>query len=350
MKLNLKIFSESDYRIIPWMYSPAIYLTNAQNTIKTLLTENPDLHLIFDLEDALQNVEDREKEKQVKHTARLILEEKIKDYQEFSDRLYLRTNAFHTPHLKADLNLLAKIKYQIRGVILSKCEKTEEIKTIQRFNLEAVPMIETQKGFKNILPLVRNANRYFRLGINDYLYGKKIFPMPLSPLEDKTFDELIKHMFQIAKTLKKTYSVPIYTRLKDQTHFTEIMHYYLQFIEKGQAIGMTALTPKQLAVLSNLRNTQWSEIKPHYRSPSLKEKFTFAWHMVKTYENRKNKDLGVTKMKHRSDGQYVTYHYYQPCRDFLKTLLQEQPQIYETLKQEIEEEKDKDKETAKDPT
>jgi citrate lyase beta subunit len=335
MGLLKKTLAGENYRITPWMYTPAIYLLNNEQFISDLLNTNPNLQLIFDLEDALMNAEDPDSEVHVKSKARELLIEKISTFQEHSHRLYLRTNAFHSPHLQADLKVLEKIKNFIRGVILSKCEKVEEIQTIQKFNLEAVPMIETKKGFKNLLPLVRHSNLFFRLGINDYLYNLGVFPIPLSPLENPQFNRLIKKMFKIAKRERRVYCPPIYTRLKDLENYKNILRYYLQQIRPQEAIGFTALNPKQLTAIRAVKQGQWKKIRPNYQEMSIQEKFEFAWHMVQTYENRQNKNLGVTKMKHRSDGQYVTYHYYKPSKEFLQTLMSEKPNLFKKLKQKL---------------
>jgi citrate lyase beta subunit len=291
-----------------------------------LLKEHPALNIIFDLEDAMINIENMSSEAQVKASARHQLKSHFEILAPYRERLHVRINSLNSPHREKDLTLIKEMKGSIDGIVFAKCESPDEIEALVRDQYLVSPMVETQKGLDNIEALVKMSNRSFRIGIADFHLNTKRKPIPFSPLEDDFFQKIIERFMNLSVKYGKEFTTPVYTRIADFEGYTQLLRYYLQLIPPGHPVGFTLLHPQQLQVYDQYQKWQWQEIKPFIKEIPLKEKFFLCIQIVETYQKREDRDLGVAQVKNRKDGQYASHHFTYDAIEFLENLKKTDPQ------------------------
>jgi hypothetical protein len=187
-------------------------------------------------------------------------------------------------------------------LVLPKAEDAEVIKNLLQY-FDVIPLIESQKGFANREDLMASNVQFVRFGPQDYFFEKQVFPLPQSPYSSAIFDNVIDDLLITAQQRDKVFVCPIFTNLKLEEDFLMSHRYIFQKFCKTR-IGVTTLTPTQLKWVERLQTEDWTEIKAHYRTWSLKELAAYAQQSVSGHKKRKNPNLSVS---HSHDsGEYNT--------------------------------------------
>jgi len=261
--------------------------------------------LIFDFEDAIRDVFDLENEGSLKLSAR----ETLTSYLPFPDdvrkRYLLRINAVGSSPFEADIEFLKSTKkYPPYAVMLPKVETADDVMALEirsPSTMKIIPLIESEKGVQNIDSILKSSKKIdsFCFGHMDYFLGKKRFPVPMTVKESRELADTITKLINSARRNNKEYidmGYYYYGRWEDlKTHCS-----YLTFISKGQVrIGKLVMHPEQITILNNMDMSIPSEYPLTISNDHIMSKTKirdYAKNIVKTYENRPNKTVGVCMM------------------------------------------------------
>jgi citrate lyase beta subunit len=331
--LQKKIIHGSDYKLIPWLYMSASQDVHLDLGIG-LLQKDHRANLVIDLEDSLTFLGDEEKTLSLKAQGRQYILERAKLYENFLGRVYIRVNAIDTPYFPEDEKFLKALHGRVEGVVLPKSENVSDIKTIHQLSFKVMPLIETPRGLKNLSALVRHADHYFRFGPQDYFKrdDKNLrFPLPLSPIQDYDFDQIIKKLIAAAKKYHKTFVTPVFGRLKDSYRYAETNKYIIQQFNKGDEIGITALNPNQYGIATGIKELIWKPVYHQYRSITKDRTFALAMLVSAEFQgildNESFKNC-VKSLAHDDKGFYVTPHQYELAQKYLSSLIAKFPEEY----------------------
>jgi len=302
------------------------------------LQQEPNLHLIIDLEDSLTIKGDLDRTLKLKELGRNYLIARKKLYQNHGQRVYIRINDLSSPFYPEDEIFLKKIKGSIQGVVLPKSEQAEQIEFIKKLGFKVMPLIETPIGLKNIRQIVKSSDHFFRFGPQDYFkrdHSSLKFPIPLGPLESVEFNRIVWQLIKISISYKKTLLTPVYGNLKDTKGYLDTQKYIIQQFPKHSEIGITALNKVQYSEASRFEGSIWHPIETHFVSYTDLGAFELAILIIADYEKIIASETILNCVKALSNsgkGFYVTPHQYDLALEFLNQLKQKNPARHEFLR------------------
>jgi len=164
--------------------------------------DNTHFKIIFDLEDAVNDIFDSNNSLKLKKEARV----KILNFFKLNSKgeFFVRINNPDSVHWNQDKYFLKKLKkYNFKGIVVPKTKKVSELDLISKFineDVELIPLIETKEGFKNLKSII-NHKKVSKIifGHHDYFNDLNIFPIPKSALTSEKYREAMNFILQLIK-------------------------------------------------------------------------------------------------------------------------------------------------------
>ena len=307
MKNKLKIYQ----------YLSLVRYKGISKFIKNFVKKNS---IILDLEDSSKDIFNNKNTNRLKKLCReglIYLSEKS---NKKINNIFVRINSHKTKYFLDDINCLKKIikkKNFIKGIFVPKVtdytilEKINNLINLKKNKISLVPMIESEKGIKNLENiLIKDKKNDFIYGVHyghfDYCLSKKIWPFP-EPYH-KEYWNICNILIKLCQIYKKQFIQTPFPLINKPDLFYGCIN-YIKTNYKDLSFGMTVVNYNE--AYFKIKNPK-KVLRLKMQGKNKKFKIMFAKKIYKNYINNKNnkKSFSLTDKWFIPPHQYLAAKYY----------------------------------------
>lgn len=300
------------YHFIPWTKPNLLEKVND-------FSKNNDFHIIFDLEDSVNDFNDKKRWFLIKDIARNNILELFSNDCSW----YIRINNPRSEYREKDSSFLKKIMKRwgyskLEWVVIPKAEMLEDINVVKNiiWNKKIILIIETVQWLNNIKELVKDPQiEWIIFWHHDFFYDKDVFPIPSNALNSKKYREVMDQIIEAINSKKIKYIDWIHPFLTDENWLKKTLDYLSNHLKWKADIGKLSVHKEQISTVLNFDHQSsngkahlWDE---HY---TVEEVPYIAMNIVKEYESRYDMDRWVTKAL---DNSYISPQMYFMAKKYL---------------------------------
>ena len=285
--------------------------------------------LCFDLEDIVKDLTGQNENNSELNLQREAVVETLNVLNAFPDfiRVGIRVNSFESLEFFEDIKMLAGLAHEVKlsCLFLPKVETGEEIINCTEFLTkqkitfgEVIPIIESNKGYKNVLKILATATPYiskFAFGHCDLNYDLQNFPF----YHQQSY-EYWKWILRFAEAARKYDKLLInspYLLLNDDEGFLQNLKKLHENVNSN--VGQVVFTLNQIALASSFEKESVSSVLfPMENLSNGKSKIEFAKTIIADFEENKifNKSFSLNAKKRSM----ISPHEYLAAKNYVDSI------------------------------